>query len=257
MSSPNDVSPIDVMQEDSAVDDPPQCRFCEARACGMCSDLSRMEIDQLSKITRTRDFKAGDLIYSDEGPIENYATLKKGIVKLSKILPDGRQQTIGLGFPPDFIGRTYKDVNTYFVNALTDVTVCTFPRDPFNKFLKSTQSLEHRLFLLTLKDLDIARDLMLMLGQMTAIEKLATLLLHFSEKEHRAAILQGKSSSENSFELPLTRSEIADFLGLTIETVSRQFSILKKRGLIAIDRKRFIEILDRDALKEVSVQGHR
>ena len=102
--------------------------------------------------------------------------------------------------------------------------------------------------------LDHARDWMLMLGQMSAIEKVSTLLLSFSEKIHRAQLLQGISSEEDQFELPLTRSEMADFLGLTIETVSRQFSILKKRGLIDISRKRFITILDRATLKAISEQ---
>lgn len=254
MSTPADTSGYGSVLKTHTMEEPHECRFCEARACGMCSDLSHDHLDRLRKMTRTRDYQPGDLLFSDDEPIESYATIKRGIVKLSKILPDGRQQTIGLGFPPDFIGRTYKDRNTYFVNAVTDVTVCTFPRDSFNKFLKATPSLEHRLFELTLNELDHARDWMLMLGQMSAIEKVSTLLLSFSEKIHRAQLLQGISSEEDQFELPLTRSEMADFLGLTIETVSRQFSILKKRGLIDISRKRFITILDRATLKAISEQ---
>ena len=229
-----------------------RCQLCEVRACGMCSDLSSDMLADLRKITRSRDFKAGDLIFSDDQPLESYAAIKEGIVKLSKILPDGRQQTIGLGFPPDFIGRTYKDKNTYFVSAVTDVTVCTFPRDLFNAYLRKNSILEHRLFELTLNELDAAREWMLMLGQMSAIEKVATVILNFGEKMHNAKVLQGLPSEENSFELPLTRAEISEFLGLTIETVSRQFSLLKKKGLIHIRQQRYVDILHRDGLRALS-----
>jgi len=220
----------------------------------MCSELDTATLNDLRKITRTRDYKAGELIFSDDAPLQSYAAIKSGIVKLSKILPDGRQQTLGLGFPPDFIGRTYKDKNTYFVSAITNVTVCTFPRDLFNEYLKATPSLEHRLFELTLNELDAARDWMLMLGRMSAIEKVATLLLSFADRLYKSNSLQGIPCDETHFELPLTRSEISDFLGLTIETVSRQFSLLKKKGLIGITQQRFIEILDKEGLSLLAGQ---
>ena len=234
--------------------DHPLCKVCEVRACGMCSELSSDNVNELRKITRTKEYKAGDVIFCDEEPTENYATIKNGIVKLSKILPDGRQQTIGLGFPPDFIGRAFKDKNAAFASALTDVTVCTFPKNLFDDYLKEMPSLEHKLFELTLNELDSARDWMLMLGRMTALEKVATLLLSFSERMHEARKLHGEASDINKFELLLTRAEISDFLGLTIETVSRQFSILKQKGLISIKNQRFIDVLDREALNELA--GH-
>ena len=249
-------SKVDLEGRVEATKTPPKdhdvCEVCEARACGMCSDLAPNQLDNLRKITRNRAYKAGEVIFSDDQPLESYATIKAGIVKLSKVLPDGRQQTIGLCFPPDFIGRTYKDKNAYFASAVTDVAVCTFPRDMFNSFLKKTPTLEHRLFELTLNELDTARELMLMLGRMSALEKVATLIINLSERLHRAHTLQGEPSNELSFELPLTREEISDFLGLTIETVSRQFSQLNKQNLINITQKRYIEILDKDKLKELA-----
>ncbi len=234
--------------------DHPVCQACEVRACGMCSELNSTSLKELRKITRTKEYKAGDQIFCDDEPTENYATIKNGIVKLSKILPDGRQQTIGLGFPPDFIGRAFKEKNSSFASALTDVTVCTFPRDLFNDYLKATPTLEHKLFELTLNELDSAREWMLMLGRMTALEKVAALLLNFSERLHNAKLLQGLESEMNKFELLLTRAEISDFLGLTIETVSRQFSVLKQKNLINVQNQRFIEILDRRALDALA--GH-
>jgi len=234
--------------------DHPVCQACEVRACGMCSELDTDNLHELRKITRLKEYKAGDQIFCDDEPTENYATIKNGIVKLSKILPDGRQQTIGLGFPPDFIGRAFKDKNSSFASALTDVTVCTFPRELFNDYLKATPTLEHKLFELTLNELDSAREWMLMLGRMTALEKVAALLLNFSERLHNARLLQGLESEKNKFELLLTRAEISDFLGLTIETVSRQFSLLKQKNLISIQNQRFIDIIDRLALDKLA--GH-
>lgn len=232
----------------------PTCLVCEVRACGLCSELNNESLIKLQKITRTREYKAGEQIFCDEEPLQNYATIKNGIVKLTKILPDGRQQTIGLGFPPDFIGRAYKDTNSSFAIALTDVTVCTFPKELFNGFLSSLPKLEHKLFELTLNELDQARELMLMLGQMSALEKVTGLLIGFSKRLHHSNQLQNIESDINRFELQLSRAEISDFLGLTIETVSRQFSLLKQKGLITIENQRQIHILDRPEMEEIA--GH-
>jgi CRP/FNR family transcriptional regulator len=234
--------------------DPQSCEACEVRACGMCSSLSNGELDQLRRITRTREYKAGDQIFCDEEPLQNYAAIKQGIVKLSKILPDGRQQTLGLGFPPDFIGRTYGEENVCFASAVTNVTVCTFPKELFNDYLMRTPALEHKLFQLTLNELDAARDWMVMLGRMTALERTATMLLKFSSKRHLGVMDPPPIDGIVRFELPLTRSEISDFLGLTIETVSRQFTQLRHLGLIKIDQQRYIDILDYQGLMAVSGQ---
>lgn len=231
------------------------CEACEVRACGMCSSLNVDELTDLRRITRTREYKAGDQIFCDEEPLQNYAAIKKGIVKLSKILPDGRQQTIGLGFPPDFIGRTFGQENVCFASAVTDVTVCTFPKEMFNDYLAKTPPLEHKLFQLTLDELDAARDWMVMLGRMTALERVATMLLRFSTKRHLGVMDPPDMEGGIKFELPLTRAEISDFLGLTIETVSRQFSQLKKMGLITLEQQRFVTILDHEGLVEASGQA--
>jgi CRP/FNR family transcriptional regulator len=176
-------------------------------------------------------------------------------VKLSKILPDGRQQTIGLGFPPDFIGRAFGQENVCFVSAVTDVTVCTFPKELFNDYLMKTPPLEHKLFQLTLDELDSARDWMVMLGRMTALERTATMLLKFSSKRHLGVLDTPSAEGNLKFELPLTRAEISDFLGLTIETVSRQFTQLRNMGLIKIEHQRYVEVLDYDGLLAASGQG--
>lgn len=231
---------------------PAECLICEVRACGMCAALSDENLNELRKITRSREYKAGEQIFGDEEELLNYATIKDGIVELSKILPDGRQQTIGLGFPPDFIGRAYKDKNSYYATALTDVNVCTFPRGLFDAYLKKTPELEHRLFELTLNELDTAREWMLMLGRMTALEKVAMMLLKFSDRIQEVRLLEGKMDEPVEFELPLTRAEIADFLGLTIETVSRQFSVLKQKGLIRVRAQRFVELLKKQELEELA-----
>lgn len=228
------------------------CKFCEVRACGMCSALSENELSRLHKMTQFRHYRAGEQIFCDDEPNHHFAAITSGIVKLSKILPDGRQQTIGLCFPPDFIGRAYKAKNSYYANAVTAVTVCTFPHNKFETFLLETPTLEHKLFELTLDQLDEARDWMLMLGRKTAIEKVATFLIMVATRIDKNSQLLDVAGSSQKFELQLTRTEIADFLGLTIETVSRQFSLLKQKGLIQIENQRFVEVLDMLALKEVA-----
>ncbi len=229
-----------------------ECEACVARACGMCSILTESQISALRVMTRTREYQAGEPIFCDEEPSHQFFAVRSGIVKLSKILPDGRQQTIGLNFAPDFIGQVYTDTNRYFAHAVTDVKVCSFPPQKFESFLSETPSLEHRLFKLTLDELDTARNWMLMLGSKTAIEKLATLLLKLAERMYLASCLNGQMSKRYEFELLLSRTEIADFLGLKIETVSRQFTVLKKEKLIEIENQRFIKIVDVPGMKDLA-----
>ena len=117
---------------------------------------------------------------------------------------------------------------------------------PFQEMLITTPSVSQRLLEMTLDELDAAREWMLLLGRKTAREKIASFL---SIIARRNATLQAKRPSGHvAFELPLTREAMADYLGLTLETVSRQMSSLKKDGVIALEDKRRIIVPDFDAL---------
>ena len=155
---------------------------------------------------------------------------------------------VGLLLPSDFVGRPGRATAAYDVTATTDVVMCCFRKKPFETLIAETPHIAQRLLEMTLDELDAAREWMLLLGRKTAREKIASLISIIARRE--AALHKKKTSGQISVDLPLTREEMADYLGLTLETVSRQISALKKDGVITLEGNRHVSIPDLDRLLE-------
>jgi CRP/FNR family transcriptional regulator len=150
--------------------------------------------------------------------------------------------------PSDFVGRPGHDTAAYDVVAATDLVMCCFRRRPFERMIASTPHIAHRLLEMTLDELDAAREWMLVLGRKTAREKIASLLAIIGRRD---AALNGPARRRTvAFDLPLTREAMADYLGLTLETVSRQISALKRDGVIVLEGKRHVVVPDMARLME-------
>lgn len=231
---------------------PVVCLACEARHGGICGALKPQQLLELSKhTTRTAHERDVDLFASNSDP-EVYSNILGGVVKLTKIMPDGRQQIVGLQFAPDFLGRPFSNNSDLIAEAATDVRLCSFPKRVIEKILKETPEMEHRLHEQHMRELDDARDWMLTLGRKTAIEKVASfilmLVIHIDPEK-------GDSIKDIEISLPLKRADIADYLGLTIETVSRQVTNLRKKGVIAINDRKSILVVDKDRLATIANKG--
>ena len=120
--------------------------------------------------------------------------------------------------------------------------MCCFRRKPFEDLLGTTPAISERLLEMTMDELDAAREWMLILGRKTAREKIASLLTILARRE--ASIGLAARGGTLSIDLPLTREAMADYLGLTLETVSRQISALKREGIIVLDGKRRVQVPD-------------
>lgn len=231
-----------------------RCSVCSIRHHAVCGALTDAELTRLNQISRRRMFAAGQIIMTDEDQADFFANVVSGVIKLAKTLADGRQQIVGLLFAPDFVGRAYSDQNPYFAEAATDVELCCFPRDSFEAILKDHSGLEHRLFERTLDELDSAREWMVLLGRKTAEEKVASLLLLIARRALMTGCPHSAPASALQFDLPLTRADMADYLGLTIETVSRQITRLRTKGAIKlVDTHNFL-VPDIAALADLSGQ---
>ena len=220
---------------------PALCAACEARHRGVCGALSPAQLLALSKTSSKQKAEPGAEIVGDAEVVDHYSNLLSGVVKLTKTLSDGRQQIVGLQFAPDFVGRPFGTESVITAQAATEVDLCSFPRGTMERMIADQPELEHRLFQQALKELDQARDWMVMLGRKTAAEKVASFLLMIARHIDPAADPDRRSAA---FDLPLTRGEIADFLGLTIETVSRQLTKLRTDGLIQLENSRHVLIHD-------------
>lgn len=228
-------------------DVPVICRACEARHRGVCGALTPDQLVALAKHTTQRVLPAGSVLIREAAPVDSHANIMKGVVKLSKVLADGRQQIVGLQFAPDFLGRPLTAENAMTVEAASDVQICGFPKSTLDRLMVENPDLEHRLLKQALKELDEAREWMVTLGRKTAVEKVASFLLLIASH-----IDPGAEGGASTFNLPLSRSDIADFLGLTTETVSRQMTLLRQRGVIEIENRRRISIPDRERLFEAA-----
>ena len=170
-------------------------------------------------------------------------------MKLSKLLEDGRQQIVGLQFPPDLLGRPFRELSNVTAEAATDTELCTFTRAALEQAVSGSHAMTTRLHEQSLRELDEAREWMLTLGRKTAYEKVAS-FLGLIVSAHDAS--KAEPEREPSIQLPLSRGEMADLLGLTIETVSRQMSALRKHEIIEFANAHTVRIKDRTTLNAAS-----
>jgi CRP/FNR family transcriptional regulator len=178
------------------------------------------------------------LLEGDESTV--VGNVIEGMLKLSTMTGDGREQIVGIVFPSDFIGRPFGVNSHHTVTALTDATVCLFRRQAFDTFAGEYPKIEQALLRRTLDDLDRARRWMLLLGRLSAQARVANLLIEMVER------LGGEERKEIS--LPLSRQQMGDLLGLAIETVSRTMTRFKDAGIISLPGGRKLIVNDMDEL---------
>jgi CRP/FNR family transcriptional regulator len=229
------------------------CDTCVVRNRAICAALDAGEIQTLSTIGRRRTLEAGEPLIWEGDDSVLVANVIEGVLKLSTGTEDGREQIVGVVYPADFIGRPFGATTRHSVTALTDARVCVFSRSDFDGFASEHPRLEHKLLERTLAELDRTRRWMLLLGRKSAEEKVATFLLDMSERlvepgcEHATT---GKPL--DTFELPFSRQQVGDILGLTIETVSRQMTKLKRDGIIDLPTRRAVTVRNRAALQALA-----
>lgn len=227
-----------------------RCADCAIRHRAVCAYCGPAELQALDAIKFYRNFEPGQEIVAAGEKTEFLGSVIEGVVALSKTMVDGRRQTVGLMFSSDFLGRPGRAVAPYDAVAVTPVRLCLFARSRFERLLRETPELEKRLLEMTLDELDAARDWMLLLGRKTAREKIATFLTILARRA--AARANAAPGDGIRFELPLTREAVADYLGLTIETVSRQITALRKAGIIELVDARNIRVTDYLALLDTA-----
>jgi|UniRef100_UPI0035CB7A4E CRP/FNR family transcriptional regulator len=224
------------------------CADCAVREHSLCGSLTDRELQALNALGRRQTVARGEtVIWAGEESLV-CANLLSGVLKLSASTSDGREQIVGLLYPADFVGRPYAREADFTVTALTDAELCVFPRKPFEGVLEDHVRMERLLLQRTFAALDEARGRMLMLARNSASEKVAGFLLGMADRAGGSSC-RASDDGPVTFDLPLTRGQIADVLGLTIETVSRQLTKLKAAGIIALPGVRAVTIRDRVALQ--------
>jgi CRP-like cAMP-binding protein len=168
-----------------------------------------------------------------------------GALRMVRLLSDGRRHLSSFLMPEDFFGWTERDVYSYSVESVSDATLMRYPRQDFEALLNSDPSISHRFLSLVCGQLAETQDRLLLLGRMTATERLAAFLLGMADRR------SGKDQG-GAVELPMNRGDIADYLGLTVETVSRALTRLRSRRIIDLPTANHIVFLKRQALEQIS-----
>ena len=227
---------------------PRDCGDCPIRHRAVCARCESDELELLDHIKYYRSFEAGQTVIWAGDKMDFVGSVVSGIATLTQTMEDGRTQMVGLLLPSDFVGRPGRAEAAYDVVATSDMVMCCFRKKSFEELMGRTPHIAQRLLEMTLDELDAAREWMLVLGRKTAREKIASLLSIIARRD--ASLKLTKAAGPLVFDLPLTREAMADYLGLTLETVSRQISALKRDGVIQLEGKRHITVPDFDRLME-------
>jgi CRP/FNR family transcriptional regulator len=219
---------------------PERCADCAVRDSALCASLADNELEALSAIAQHKVIPRGQVFVWEGEASSICANIVSGVLKVTSAMTDGREQIVGLLFAGDFVGQPFRAETSLTVTALSDADLCIYPRRGFEDVLDNHSKLERMLLQRTMVALDDARARMLSLGRKSAEERVAGFLIEMMDRCAKA--------QKDSCDLPLTRGQMADVLGLTIETVSRQLTNLKGAGLIALLTGRGVTILDRPGL---------
>ena len=214
----------------------------------ICGALETDQIADLNRAMSSCRLDTNQVLVEEGSARRRVFSLTAGMVRLSRTLADGRRQITGFLMPGDYLGLSDEDVYTQTAEAVVPSVLCSFSVEDMDQLMDQYGSLKDRLHLLTRRALRHARDSQLILGRLTPSEKIASFLLLMS---NRATELGFSQSPVN---LPMNRTDIADYLGLTIETVSRTFTKLKTQGLIRLPEPHSVEILDKSRLARVAGQ---
>ncbi|HZP75868.1 MAG TPA: helix-turn-helix domain-containing protein [Pseudolabrys sp.] len=216
--------------------------------CYGCAAAERSD-DHHGLSCRPRTLAARQHVFLQGDAQTHIYLVKAGAVRLYKVLANGRRQVIGFKFPGDFVALSQNAKYSFCAQAITGTELRSFPVASFQAFAGGDLRALTRLYDALSADLARAHDLVLTLGQRDAEGSVAAFLLDF---DIRAAI---RSAATDVLALPMPRADIADYLGITHETVSRIFTSFRKRGLIALTGLRGVRLLDREALRALAEGG--
>lgn len=225
------------------------CFECPALAKGLCGVLDEEELSRLSGGAWHRRFQPGQVMHAEGEVPPSFCAIVSGVVKLMKSLPNGSQQIVGLLLAGDFLGRPFGGEAHASAVAASEVKVCWFPRATIEGLATKSDAVKSWLFERTANDLEKAQDWIMLLGRMSAEQRIASFLLSVYRRARSPNGEPVELKGETIIELPISRTEMADYLGLTIETVSRQLARLRERGVITVGASRAIVIHQPNALE--------
>jgi CRP/FNR family transcriptional regulator len=204
------------------------CLHCPVQNLSICDVLENSELAALSNLKHTVHYKHKATLIDQDKPAVSVHIVTEGAVRLCKSSPDGQRQVIGFALPGDLLGHAIDNHSAYSAEALGNVVTCKFSRKAFGELLNAMPHLMRHMHGVVVRELGIAQDHMMLLARYSAKQKLAAFILQMRNRWRR---VNGSSAHVG---LPMPRQDIADYLGLTIETVSRTMSLLVRQKIVVV-----------------------
>ncbi len=229
-----------------------KCLRCPVRSTAICGGIKQKDIARLSKVVHDMKVAPGDCFLEQDEPADNYFIITSGTVTLFKLLPDGRRQVTGFADPGHFLGFANGGTYGFSAEAADCVSLCRISRRDINVLLADFRDMERRVLDLLSDELTRAQEQLLLLGRKTALERLASFL---STRTEQADAWPGyrTESARDGIVLPMNNDTIADYLGLTNETVSRMMGVLRDARIISRGGRNRVLVRDRDALDRIAL----
>lgn len=226
------------------------CTECASRPISICRAVPHDGLQRLADRLTVKCFAAGEPIVLDGDASAHVFNITAGSVKVFRSLPDGRRAVTGFLFRGDFLGLAQSERALFGAEALEPTTACRFPRKAFRNLLLEMPQLETELLERASHELEQAQDQLLLLSRKTALERLSSFLLGLSRRA------QERQEPADPLRFPMIRADMADYLGLTTETVSRCFGRLKTSGVIRLLAGNQASILRPDRLAQLAEGEH-
>ena len=224
------------------------CQNCSLSELCIPFSLSDSELDQLDNIIdRKRPVHKGDNIFQDGDPLQSLYAIRSGTFKTYTINAQGEEQITGFHLPGDLIGfdAIADQQHPSYAQALETSMVCEIPYSTLDTLSNSMPRLRMQILRLMSDEIKSDQDMLSLLNRKNAEQRLATFIAVLSQRYKK------RNLSGSEFRLAMTRNDIGNYIGLTIETISRLLNRFDKEGLIKVNGK-FIEIVNIDALNKVA-----
>lgn len=224
---------------------PHRCLHCQARPLSICAVLDARDLSAMEKLGPETHFATKEALFSEDEKARHVFNLTQGIARLYRLLPDGRRQIIGFGLPGDFLGATSFSLYNFSADAITPIIACRFSRDRFLRFVETKPNILYRMNEFETRELHLARNQMLLLGSHSAEQKIALFLIGWRDRLARFGEIP------EILPLPMRRRDIADFLGVTIETVSRTLQRFERKKII-LNVPKGVRLLDIARIRDLA-----
>jgi len=223
------------------------CGNCVVRSYSLCSELGDAAISALGSIALDADYEKGAVIFDQNDPFEKTFVVTNGFIRLSRLLANGKRQITGFIGPGDILGGLRQQSTSHCTaEAISDVQACAFRRGDLLRVLHDHPDLCIRLLFAATDEIEAQYEQITLLGRKMAGQRLAAFLLTMQRRWRR------DEHPESALPLPMGRVDIADYLGLTVESVSRAFHEIKDKGYIRLPKPSVVELRNLPGLYQLA-----